>query len=228
VGADSTAGVGYRDTTLTAGQLIKHEILYLAPDVYTMPEVVVSSKPLTKIEIGNSKANISREATFEASAGFSWGAYIQTKKKEQNGYVNTLNFYIGEDGFPQAPIALKVLKFEGKFRFRYQLPRSQFKDMLPEPVILTAESSGWVSIDLSEYNLFVPESGLFFLFTPLDEGNQYKYETPYGIKYGASMGKYANKKDGRRIYPLIQWGKHFGVLKKTSPPAVSVVILKEK
>jgi len=229
------SSLGYRDTTLRAGQLIRTDTLYLKPRKYELPDVVVSSKPLKPIEIGNYGADVAKKngiavGKYGGGAGFSWGVYIKVRKKEVGALLDTLSVFFGEKGFPEAPLLIRILEFEKEFKKLRMLPRNKFKDLLTEPLIHSAESSGWQSIDLSNYKVRVPDTGLYILFIPLDKGNKYRYEMTQGVRYGARIGTYLNKKDAKRIFPLLENGEYLSIINRANRlvPAVSVVILKEK
>jgi len=226
------SSLGYNDTTLTVEHLLQSDTLYLKPTVYSLPDVVVSNNPMEVVKIGEKNAEILRKngnsINYSASVGFSWGAYIEVKKKEAGGFLDTLNVFIGDKGYPEAPMLLRILKFKGKFKFQYRLPIAQFRDLLQEEVIVTSENSGWLTINLSQYNIKIPESGLYILFTPLEKGDKYRYKTSFGEKYGATIGRYADKKDAKQIYPVVQHGENLAVFKKIDIPAVAVSILKEQ
>lgn len=227
------SAVGYRDTILTARQVKDTETIYLKRRNYELPDVVVSGKRLEELVIGDTSSHVESKnitLTGAGGAGFSWGSYINVKRKEIGGYVNELKVYFSEKGFVGTPMALRARLFTGKFTFNYRLHFSDFRDLLPEPVIITPESSGWLTIDLSEYKIPVPKSGLYFIFTPLDQKDKYVSYNKDKKSFHANIGAYVDKKDAdaKRIHRIWQDGNETYVLKRSNRPAVSVVILKEK
>lgn len=223
--------VGYRDTTLTVKQLRNTKNLYLKPRIYELPDVVVTGKRLEEIEIGDTLANVKSGKIdlfgFD-SARVSWGGYVDVNKKARGGYVKELNIYFPNNGFVGTELALRVHTFTGEFKFNYRLPFSQFRDLLPEALIVTPETNGWLTVDLSDYKIPVPKSGLYFIFTPLDHGDNYKNYKKGEKSYHANIGKYVKRKDAKRMYRVWQIGNETYALKHSNPPAASIVILKEK
>ncbi|WP_339605723.1 hypothetical protein [uncultured Roseivirga sp.] len=222
------SSLGYRDTTLTISQLKESQKLFLIPVIYELADVTVTTETVEEIEIGDSTADIVKQNNltkgYEASAGFSWGAYIKVGKKDVEGTLKSIHVYIGNTGFPKAPLSLRIFEFEGEFEFFRSQPRSKFKDILPELVILKAKKSGWFEADLSTLNIKVPESGLYCMFTPLDYGEEFLYKTAHGTKYGATIAIYSDNKSGKSIYPFIQNKDKFTVIKKTNAPTPAVSI----
>lgn len=228
------SSLGFRDTTLNVSDLMKSKTLYLKPSNYLLPDVVVTSGADKEIEIGASGAKVvqtgGKTRGYESSAGFSWGAYFKTGNKDTGALLKTVNIYIGNTGFPEAPLLLRLFKFDGQFEFFRSQPRSGFRDVHAEPIIIKASQSGWIEVDLSPYSIKIPESGLYCLFTPLDKGTKYNYDTDYGMKYGASIGVYSDKASGKNIYPLFQDKDRLTVVKRANAPspAISIIIGRSK
>jgi len=223
--------VGYRDTTLTVNQLKNTKTIFLKPRIYELPNVVVTGKRLEKVIVGDTLANIKSDEVdlfgFD-SARVSWGGYVDVKRKYRDGYIKELNVYFTKDGFIGTELALRIHTFTGKFKFNYRLPFPQFRDLLPEAVIIKPKTPGWLTIDLSDYKIPVPKSGLYFIFTPLGQVDNYANYADGEKSYHANIGKYVKKNDAKHIYRVWQIGNEVYALKHSNPPATSIVILKEQ
>ncbi|MEC7753043.1 hypothetical protein [Roseivirga sp. UBA1976] len=227
------SSLGFKDTTLVISELLKHDIIYLQPKSYDLPDFIVSSTKSKEIKIGDSQASIAQQdgktKGYQASSGFSWGAYFKTQNKDTNALLESIDIYIGNTGFPEAPLMLRFFEFKGDFEFFRSQPRSTFNDLHNEPIIINAEKSGWLHTNISAFNIRIPDGGLYCLFTPLDKGSKYIYETEQGLKYGASIGIYAEMNSGKNIYPVFQDKDKLTVVKRTNAPspAVSIVFIRE-
>lgn len=210
------SSLGFQDTLISVKSLLKDGNVLLKPITITLEGITVYASKTEEATLGtpNSKhaQREGRDLSFQSSAGVSWGAYFDVRKKER-GLLNTLHVYIAEKGFPEAPFALRFLKFKGKFEFFKQQPLTDFEDLTSETIILKANNSGWFEVNLSDYNISIPDNGIYILFTPLDKGTQYSYETPFGKWYGASLGWYANPAEAKRVYSLFIRGAKLAVFK---------------
>jgi len=219
------SSVGYKDTTIRVSDLSDKDVILLTPDPVQLETFTIVAGDNRIYEIGSSDSDVwssgGEAISYEASAGFSWGVYFKTKKK-QKGVLESISLYITDIGFPEAPIALRFFEFTGKFEFYRQQSRDLFRDLYSEPLIITAKKSGWFTVDLSEYNIPIPKGGIYCLLTPIDKGEQYFYDTPNGRKYGAAIGIYKTGEFSKQIYPIVQGQDNLGVLKKSNGPAVAI------
>lgn len=224
------SSLGYKDTTIVVSDILKTQRIYLSQENYELPDVVITSTKSKEVEIGDSQSSVAmldnKTRGYQSSAGFSWGAYFKTKNKENGAHLKSFNIYIGNTGFPEAPLMLRLLEFTGEFEFSRSQPRSLFKDIHQKPIIIEASKSGWFQLDLSDLNIRIPENGIYCLLTPLDKGGKFSYETPQGLKYGASIGIYSDTKPGKNIYPVFQDKDRLSVVKRSHAPspAVSIII----
>ena len=166
-------------------------------------------------------SNAERTLGYSARPGFSWGAFFKTKKNEL-GLLESISLFITDNGFPEAPVSIRFFEFTGTFDYSTSFDHTQFKDLTEKPIIFSAKEPGWQTIDLTDFNIALPKSGIYCLVSPLDKGPQFFYDTRFGKKYGASIGIYAKKSDQRRIFPMLQQRDKFTVLKNVEAPAISL------
>lgn len=225
------SALGFKDFTISVRALLDNPKVTLEVDPFILPDVIVTATTGKTGQIGNKEGAIFKSATgevgFEASAGFSWGAYFKAGAKDK-GILESIDIYITDSGFPQAPLSLRLFSFSGEFQFYRNQSRSLFHDLLPETLVIQAKGSGWLNVNLTKYNIAMPEEGLYCLLSPLDEGSKYEYDTNYGTKYGAVIGIYSKKGDAKAVFPLIQSKDRLAVLKKqqAQAPAMAVTFRK--
>ena len=225
------SSLGYKDTVINVSDLLDVKEVYLTPKVYRLPDITILSKRNEESEIGKAGASPhvrnGQKIGFEALPGFSWGAYVQVKNKDR-GLLKSINVYIADGGFPEAPLAVRILSYEGKPEFGKNQQLDLFQELTRVVLIIRAAGSGWFELDVSEFEIPIPKTGIYCLFTPLDEGPQFVYETPFGQNYGSIIGLYGNTKDGKDIFPIVIDGSTLTVFKNNQVPSPAISVVYEK
>ncbi len=220
------SSVGYKDTIISASIALDLERILLKPDINNLGSFIIKATATETTELGNSKAIINEKNNYQASLGFYWGVYFNTKKKEIGGILDKVNIYINKMGFPETPLLMRIFEFTGEFEFFRSQPKYLFKELTREPIIMRNNNFGWNELDVSHLNITVPSSGLYVLFTPVGTDEEYQYETISGLKFGSTIGIYSDNKDSKRIFPVLQDRDRISVMKKSRAPtpAVSIII----
>lgn len=220
------SSVGYKDTIISTSAALNLQHILLKPHVNDLGMFTLKATPSDLIELGNSKAIINEKNNYQASLGFYWGVYFNTKKKESGGILDKVNIYINQMGFPETPLLMRVFEFTGEFEFFRSQPKYLFKELTTEPIIMRNNNFGWNELDVSHLNITVPLNGLYILFTPVGDVEEYQYTTISGLKFGPTIGIYSDNKDSKKIFPVIQDGDRISVIKKSRAPtpAVSIII----
>ena len=220
------SSVGYKDTIVSASAALKLGRIFLKPHVNDLGTFILESTSSDLIELGNSKAIIRQNNNYQASLGFYWGVYFKTGKKENGGVLERVNIHINKMGFPEAPLLIRFFEFKGDFQFFRSQPKDLFKELSSKQIIMRNNKVGWNELDVSHLNITAPSSGLYILFTPVGDIEEYHYETISGLKFGSTIGIYSDNKDSKRIFPVLQDGDRVSVIKKSRAPtpAVSIII----
>jgi hypothetical protein len=185
--------LNYKDTIVFAKQL-QNKNLFLQPIDIVLNEVILLKRIEKIIVLGEVKKKISGVHT----SGMRMIAkyFPKDKRSECCIYLETLEIYFA-----------KKLSHRKKSKFRIRVFDKDTKTGLPKNDILNTsleleikDGQKKVTIDISGYNLEMPENGLFIafekLFIPYNEYNSNDVETKSKVYYSPLIGftKY-NKKD---------------------------------
>lgn len=112
--------------------------------------------------------------------GYQYAALMKNDKQRKLGYVRSVSFYIGENGFPREPFRVRIYRADGN----YNAPNS---DLLLDNVVVSAARGGeWFSVDLSSYNIPAPDEGFYVAMEWIVSGDKFYTTnfmdnyTPYG------------------------------------------------
>lgn len=97
------------------------------------------------------------------------GNYIENKSGKQ-GWIKTVSFYVHEVGKSETPFRVRI----------YDLKEScncPGNDLLLENLIVSAEQPGWLTVDVSNYNIPFPANGAFVVMEWINSGEKYYYKT---------------------------------------------------
>jgi hypothetical protein len=87
--------------------------------------------------------------------GNQYAFFIGNDKRRQIRKMQSVSFYIGENGLPTASFRIHIYRADGK-------RHSPHTDLLNERVVITANKGGqWYTRDLSRYNIAAPREGYF-------------------------------------------------------------------
>lgn len=128
------------------------QLIFLSVDTIIIDPIEVNPTEYEIISLGNSR-NKSTNNLYIDTHGQQSVLYVENERKTE-GKIVSLNYYLSKKGNYKAP-----------FRLRVYAPDSNGKpgsDLLPHMIIVKPNTGkGWYSVNISDYNVRIPESGFF-------------------------------------------------------------------
>jgi len=178
--------------------------ILLDPVVYSLKEVEIIGIPIGRYRLGN------YEDTKKGYGGWLTGlksqiAVFMDCKKYKNSKIVNASFFIAKNtGKPETPFRVRVYNVDSK-------SGNPGDDLIHDNIIVHGKrKGGWLTVDLSKYNLKAPSSGYFIAMEWIDSGEQYYYQTyinPLG-KYVTNYGQSVS--NSKTIKPNNTWLKFLG------------------
>lgn len=191
--------VGFRDTIIRIQSKQDYIKVFLSERKYPLPAIVIQSSALSEQKIGISEGQILRDSNGDPlgvlpskSAGFGFGVFVDLSEVK-NGIVKSLDYYLLPKGKPQTPFILRFMIAEEAIRPNIMYPIEMFSDLVHEPIIVKGKA-GWNTISLIDYNIPIQGKRFFILFTPIEGGDQYKWNDAEKEWYGMILGRYKKRK----------------------------------
>lgn len=225
--------LNYQDTIFLVNDLIKTKVIHLTPKEYQLEEIVITKKLTKEVEVDRYRRR-DIKFSFGATKGHPW---IITKffkyetSYEETPYVKDVTVYLSS----------WLMRKKGRFRLRFytvdSLTGRPKEDLIRDNIIVDVKKrNGKVEVDVSKYNLEIPERGMFIGVERLEipynfheytytiEGSRKKYK---GISVSPSIGA-VNTMDSiytfrrgkwRRVFWPKQFHKGYSI-----QPAISVTL----
>lgn len=175
--------------------------IFLVRRTINIEEVSINLKDYKFKTIGN-KIGISIGSIYIDTHGQQTALYIENKKKKQ-GEIVAVKYYLSRKGNLIAPFRVRIFEKDS-------ITNAPGKDLLYEMLIIKPDNKrGWFTVDLSQYNLKLPEKGFFVGFqgihpNDLNEGfkDVTKHSNPLNINYGQRLGFSRKKGNNTWHYSL--------------------------
>ncbi|MBL4604435.1 MAG: carboxypeptidase-like regulatory domain-containing protein [Flavobacteriaceae bacterium] len=149
--------LNYKDTIVLVKDLM-NKTLYLSPNLYELKEIVISKKLSKEVVVDKYKRkNI--KTSFGARKGSPWIITKLFKYKEsyeETPYVKDVTVYFGS----------WMMRKKGKFRVRIysvdEITKKPKDDLIRDNIIVEVRKNhGKIKVDISKYNIEVPEEGFY-------------------------------------------------------------------
>jgi hypothetical protein len=98
-------------------------------------------------------------------------------KKKQIGWIKSVGFFIDAEGHPETPFRVRIYDLNKE-------KKCPGHDILNENLIVSANKSGWFTVDMTKYNLQFPLDGVFVMMEWINSGDNYFYEKKMPAKSG--------------------------------------------
>ena len=173
--------LGYRRTALLVkrGASMEDLILEMPKQNIVLADVKVESKGMKALMMG-CRSNSPGAGMIQGMPGSQYAFMVKNEKQKKLGYIRSVSFYIGENGYPREPFRVRLYKADGN----YSAPNS---DMLTDNVVVSAARGGeWFTVDLTGYNIVAPEEGFYVAMEWIVSGDKFYTTnfmdnyTPYG------------------------------------------------
>lgn len=173
--------LGFRRTALRVkrGANMEDLIIELPKQAVALAGVTVKAGQMKPALLG---AHTSTPAMgmIQGLPGSQYAALMKNDKQRKFGYIRSVSFYIGENGFPREPFRVRLYKADGN----YNAPNSDL--LLDNVVVSAARGGGWFDVDLSQYNIPAPDEGFYVAMEWIVSGDKFYTTnfmdnyTPYG------------------------------------------------
>ena len=172
--------LGFRRTALLVkrGQM-EDLIIELPRQSIKLDNVTIEASKVKPMGMG-SRSNTPGDGMIQGMPGSQYAAMMKNEKGKKLGFIRSVSFFIGENGFPREPFRIRLYKADGN----YNAPNT---DMLLDNVVVSATRGGeWFTVDLTQYNLPAPTEGFYVAMEWIVSGDKFYTTnfmdnyTPYG------------------------------------------------
>ncbi len=147
-------------------------VIRMTPVVYTLREVEIFGPPAGKYRLGN-YVKSTKNGGFLTNVQTQQAVYMNSRKYT-NAKILNASFYISKVGNPETPFRVRLYAIDSK-------TGNPGDDIITESIIIQGNHrGGWVTVDLSKYNLKAPGNGYFVAMEWIKKGDQYYYQTYIG------------------------------------------------
>jgi uncharacterized protein (DUF2164 family) len=162
--------IGYEPRTLSVKALTSLEFhkIYLVPHTVELPQVEKTARKADIEKEGNK--GIPMGSLYLDTHGQQVALFIENKKNI-NGRLKTLNFYLSGKGNTEAPFRIRIYGMNDSLG-------CPGEELLPDILVVKPESGrGWFEVDISRYNIRFPEKGVFVAMEGIYPGDYKNYHT---------------------------------------------------
>ncbi|MFY0602731.1 MAG: hypothetical protein JXQ93_02195 [Flavobacteriaceae bacterium] len=185
--------LNYRDTILIAAEL-NNKTTTLTSKRILLPEISLN-KGLKKLTLGSSKGVIKESILSPKKGVLLYAQFIKNPRKNKDCvYINVLTVSFGKRYSGQ--------KIRIRFFNKNKKNGSPYEDLLFKSLILELnKNQSKYILDLSDYDLLMPESGIFVVFEKLflPENNLFKADKERS-NYPTYLSQYKSKKDSLGLF----------------------------
>lgn len=187
--------VGYFQKKFTLSEAFKLKSFTLQEKTINLPEILVKKREAITLLKG-SQSNSSKEILLSSiKDNYEVALYIPNNEKVE-GIIKNVGFYITKHGKPKTPFRVRI----------YTMNDKPTDDLLNTNTIITAKKGGkWLVLDVSQYNISIPENGFIVSMEYLFSNNK-KYIHEFTI-----FDKKTNTKEKR-----ISYGQQIGLTNEFS------------
>lgn len=203
--------LGYFKTKMSINDFKKlnSAVIKLNVNVFELNEIVVVPKKYKLEKIGVTDGKNDRVQYANIFNG-NLENFIENKK-QKNGFIKSVSYYIGEEGHPETPFRIRIYGLD-------KVKGCPGEDLLKQNIIVYSTKSGWFNVDVSKYNIPFPIDGAFVMMEWINSGNQYYYEKEFQTKgeSGGQVKKVIHKFYGQTLGgitkqpKMITWGRGLG------------------
>ncbi len=149
------SSMGYKKIEIIAQSLSEngYHKVYLQPKTFLLPTIDVKPAKYKSIRTGN-RGNLVRGSLYIDTYGQQTAIFIENNKNLK-GKITEVQFFLSRKGNTGAPFRIRV--------YRPDSINKPGKDLLPHMVVVKPNGirNGWFSVDVSEFDIDLPEDGFF-------------------------------------------------------------------
>ena len=173
--------LGFRRTAIRAkrGANMEDLIIELPKQSVRLADVTVKAAQMKPALLG-ARTTAPGLGMIQGLPGSQYAALMKNDKQKKFGYIRSVSFYIGENGFPREPFRVRLYRADGN----YNAPNSDL--LLDNVVVSAARGGGWFDVDLTSYNIPAPDEGFYVAMEWIVSGDKFYTTnfmdnyTPYG------------------------------------------------
>lgn len=176
----------------------------LLPIVYSLNEVEIFGIPAGKYRIGNYENTKNGYGGFMSNQYSQIAVFMDSKKYHNSKIINASFFISKKGGKPETPFRVRIYNVDPK-------SGNPGTDLTYESIIIHGNRrGGWLTVDLSKYNLKAPSNGYFIAMEWINSGEQYFYQTYINCfgKYVTNYGQMLSS--SKTIDPPNTWLNYLG------------------
>jgi len=172
--------LGFKRTALMVrrGQM-EDVIIELPRQSIKLDNVIVEATKVRPMMLG-AHSNTPGTGMIQGMPGSQYATLMKNEKSKKFGFIRSVSFFIGENGFPREPFRVRLYKADGN----YNSPNT---DMLLDNLVVSATRGGeWFTVDLTRYSIPAPEDGFYVAMEWIVSGDKFYTTnfmdnyTPYG------------------------------------------------
>ena len=150
--------IGYQEKRLLGQTLIETGIIELTQRVQELTEVLVSAKKTnyktTKLGVRSKPKTMFTDHYMTGESGEIKAVWIPNEKSI-SGFINSVNVYVTDYGFPQAYFRLHIYRCN-------PIDIKPGKELTEQNIVVNGTTGNeWIHIDLDHLDLSIPENGFF-------------------------------------------------------------------
>lgn len=187
--------VGYFQTKFALSEASKLKIFALQEKTINLPEISVKKRDVITQLKGSQTNKTNTILLSRIKDNYEVALYIPNDDKSE-GIIKNVGFFITKNGKPKTPFRVRI----------YAMNDKPTNDLLNTNIIINAKKGGkWLILDVSRYNISIPENGFVVSMEYLFSNNK-KYIHEYTI-----FDKKTHTKEKR-----ISYGQQIGITKEFS------------
>lgn len=153
------SSIGFEKKIMEPDSLInKPEIIILLKErTVLLDDVTVSTiRPTKKEKKWGNTSRWNKGSLYLDTHGQQIALFVDNKKEEK-GYIKNVSYFLSKDGNVEAPFRVRIMEVD---TLNNDAPG---KDLISDILVVQPpeDSDGWYDVDLTEYNIKIPEEGFF-------------------------------------------------------------------
>lgn len=169
--------IGYLERTISIKSLVSLEFhkVYLSPVITNLDTVGVSARK-ARVESEGIKGP-AMGALYLDTHGQQVALFIKNNRKK-TGRIKTLRFFLSGKGNTEAPFRIRIYGVNDSLN----CPGAE---LLPEMLVVKPlKGRGWCNVDVSQYNIRFPESGIYIAMEGIYPGDYSNFSGSAGTQNG--------------------------------------------
>lgn len=173
------SSLGFHAKTIRVKELKRNElVIHLEEKPFELPTIEVTPGEWVSAQVGDKSLPFvaKNNGMSTQTPGEALGAFMLPPKKGKY-YLDSLSIYIGSRNF-DSPFTLRL--FSPKENLKQPQLRivglENYSELLPKKVLITPEKPGWITIDLTEFDVVFFKNGLYAILYQIYKDDSYYWQ----------------------------------------------------